>query len=143
METDSQAKGKKLPKPNNIFVVPTSEESDFFKWWCVYLRPFVNLTNKELEVVASLLRHRYELSKHISDSNILDSVVMSDQTRKKVLEDCGITMSHFHVILSVLRKHKIIINNVINPRMVPNIREDDNGTFQLLVLFKDSVAKAS
>jgi len=38
--------------------------------------------------------------------------------------------------MSNLRKDKVIVDNVINPRLLPNIRKDENGMFQLLVLFK-------
>lgn len=38
--------------------------------------------------------------------------------------------------MSNLRKNKVIIGNNINPRLIPNIRKDDNGCFQLLILFK-------
>lgn len=129
--------GRKLPKPNNIVTVPTAVDTDFFKWWCVFLRPFVNLTNREIDVIASFLKHRWELSKHISDSSILDTVVMGEETKKKVMEECNITLQHFYVVMSNLRKNKVIVNNIINPRLIPNIRQSDNGCFQLLILFKD------
>lgn len=136
-----KVEGKKLPKPNNIVTVPTSLDTDFFKWWCIFLRPFINLTNREIDVIASFLKHRWELSKYISDPVILDSMVMSDDTKKKVMDECNITLQHFYVVMSNLRKNNIIKNNTLNPRLVPNIRQDDNGCFQLLVLFKDKNKK--
>ena len=127
---------KGLPKPNNIVTVPTSFGLDFFKWWCVFLRPFIHLSNREIDVIASLLKQRSELSKHISDPALLDSMVMSDDIRKKVIEECKISLSHYHVVMNNLRKNKVIVNNVINPRLIPNIREDGDNYFQLLILFK-------
>ena len=136
----SQEKGvsRKLPKPNNVVTVPTTLGTDFFKWWCIFLRPFINLTNREIDVIASFLKQRWELSKHISDPAILDSMSMSDDIKKKVMDECNITLPHFYVVMSNLRKNNIIVHNSINPRLIPNIREDDNGCFQLLVLFKDT-----
>lgn len=130
-----------LPKPNNIVPVPTSMGIEFFKWWCIFLRPFINLTNREVEVIASFLNQRWELSKSITDPAILDTMVMSEATKNKVIEECHITQQHFYVVMSNLRKNKVIINNVINPRLIPNIRKDDNGCFQLLILFKDKDKK--
>ena len=121
-----KGEGRKLPKPNNIVTVPTSAE-DFFKWWCIFLRPFVSLTNREVDIVATFLRIRWELSRHISDPAILDRLVMSEETRAKVREECKVTSQYLSVVMS----------NILNPRLVPNIRQDDNGCFQLLVLFKD------
>ena len=66
---------------------------------------------------------------------------MGDDTRKKVLDECNITLKHYNVLISNLRKNKVISNNIINPRLIPNVREDDNGCFQLLILFKDDSVK--
>ena len=140
MDTGSaQNKGKKLPKPNNIVTIPTNH-IEFFKWWCIMLRPFINLTIKEIDVVASFLHQRYELSKSITDPTILDTMVMSNDTKLRVIEECKITQQHFYVIMSNFRKNKVIVGNVLNPKLIPNIREDDNGVFQLLILFKNNNA---
>lgn len=130
--------GKKLPKPNNVVTIPTTLDKDFFKWWCVYLRPFVNLTDREIDVVANFLKQRWQLSKHISDPTLLDQMVMSEDTRLKVQNECAITSQYLYVVISALRKKKVIVNNVINPRLIPNMRVDDNGCFQLLILFKEN-----
>lgn len=140
MDTSSgpaRSEGRKLPKPNNIVTVPTNLDTDFFRWWCIFLRPFINLSNREMDVVASFLKQRWELSKHITDTSILDTMLMSEEIRRKVMEECHITLQHFYVVMSNLKKHKVINNNVINPRLIPNIRKDDNGVFQLLILFKE------
>lgn len=129
--------GKKLPKPNNIIPIMITPEEDFFSWWCTFLRPFVTLSAKEIKIVACFLRQRWELSKRISDPAILDAVLMSEEIKKKVIEECHMTLKHLYVVMSSLRKHGVIVNNALNPRIIPNIRPDDNGYFQLLILFKD------
>ena len=106
--------GRKLPKPNNIVHVFPQTKMDFFKNWCIYLRPFINLTNREVDVMASFLKHRWELSQIISDPATLDTVVMSNDTKKKVMEDCKISKEHFYVVMSNLREHHVIQNNIIN-----------------------------
>lgn len=136
MSSLGKLSSKKMPKPNNIVTVPTGSEDDFFRWWCVFLRPFINLTNREIDVITSFLKMRLELSKHITDSTILDSVLMSEETKRKVVKECNLTAQHFYVLMSNLKKNKVIINDTLNPRLIPNIRKDDNGCFQLLVLFK-------
>ena len=136
--SENKNKGFKLPKPNNVIPITVTMGLEFFKWWCLILKPFINLTNREREVIASFLNQRWELSKNISDPAILDTMVMSEATKNKVIAECNITQAHFYVVMSNLRKNKVIQNNVINPRLIPNIRKDDNGYFQLLVLFKDN-----
>ena len=130
-----------LPKPNNIVVVPISMGIGFFRWWCNFLKSFISLTPRELDVTASFLKQRWELSKSIDDPSILDEMVMSESTKKKVIEECEITKQHFYVVMSNLRKNKVIINDKINSRLVPNIRKNDNGCFQLLILLKDDIKK--
>ena len=132
-----RGEGKKMPKPNNIIKVPTSIETDFFKWWCKTLTMFVKLTEREIDVVSGFLKQRWELSKEISNPAILDSQLMTNETKEKVIADCGMTLQHFYVVMSSLRKNGVFINGKLNPRLIPNIRKDDNGVFQLLILFKD------
>ena len=86
-------------------------------------------------MITSLVKQRYELSKVIKDDEILDRVTMSEDTKRKVRDECNMTLPHFQVIMGKLRTSKVIINNKINPRFIPNIRED-SGTFQLLLLFE-------
>lgn len=127
----------RLPKPNNIVEIKTKLDTEFFRWWCIFLRPLVSLTNREIDVIACFLKQRFELSKSISDPAILDTMVMSNDTKRKVIEECNITQEHFYVVMSNLKKSKVIINDVINPRLIPNIKVDEKtGYFQLLILFK-------
>ena len=132
---------KEKYKPNNAFNVPVTGTLDFFKWWCVFLRPFIPLTERETDVVASLLKQRWELFKlkDIKDQSILDALTMSSDTLDKVVEECKITKQHFYVVMSSLKK-KGVINGHINPRLIPNLKEE--GTFKLTILFKETTQQA-
>lgn len=121
-------------KANNIVRIPTSLDGKFFKYWLDFLRPFHQLTEREIDVTTSFLKHRYELSKVIKDNEILDRVTMSEDTKRKVREECNITLPHFQVIMGKLRKSKVIIDGKINPRFIPNI-DEETGFFKLLLLF--------
>lgn len=122
-------------RPNNIIRIPTSLSVNFFKLWLMFLEPFHKLTKREIDVAASFVKQRYELSKVIKDSEILDRVTMSEDTKKKVREECNITLPHFQVILGKLRKNKVIVDGKINPKFIPNVNAD-NDAFQLLLLFE-------
>ena len=135
--TNPQKPNSKARIPNNVFTIPTTPGINFFKWWCVFCKPFINLTNRERDIIASFLNQRGELSKNISDPTILDTMVMSETIKNRVIKECNITQQHFYVVMSNLRKNKVIVNDKINSRLIPNIREDDNGCFQLLILFKE------
>ena len=120
--------------PHGVISIPASLDKDFFRYWFEFLRPFHNLTNREMDVITAFTKCRFELSKVIKDDKILDKVVMSEDTRKQVREDCQISLQHFQVIMGKLRESKVIVNNKINPRFIPNIKEED-GNFKLLLLF--------
>ena len=124
-----------MKKPNNIIRMPCSLDKSFFRLWLKFLEPFHKLTDREIDVITSFIKQRYELSKVINDNNILDKVTMSEDTKKKVREECNITLPHFQVIMGKLRKNKVIIDGKINPRFIPNI-DEETGTFQLLLLFE-------
>ena len=121
-------------KIHSVVKIPTHLD-DFFRYWFEFLKPFHQLTGREIDVATSLIKHRYKLSKVIADNNILDKVVMGEDTRKIVREECKLSLPHFQVIMGKLKKNKIIINGRINPKFIPNITEE-NGNFQLLLLFE-------
>lgn len=124
-----------MRKANNVVRIPTSLEDKFFKYWFMFLEPFHKLTSREMDVIASFVKQRYKLSKVIKDDLILDKVIMSDEIKKKVREECGITLPHFQVIMGKLRKNKVIVDGRIEPKFIPNI-EDETGYFQLTLLFE-------
>lgn len=136
MSNSNSPQSAKAYKPNNIISISPDSTMEFFKWWCIFLRPLLNLTNREIDIIASFLKQRWELSKSISDPAILDAMVMSETIKNRVIKECNITQQHLYVVMSNLRKNNIIINNSINPKLIPNIRQDSKGNFQLLILFK-------
>lgn len=120
--------------PHGVISIPSSLDGSFFKFWFEFLKPFHNLTAREIDVIASLTKQRFILSKVVKDDNILDKVVFSDDIKAKVREECNMSLAHFQVILGRLRERKIITDDKINPRFIPNIKEED-GNFRLLLLF--------
>ena len=118
---------------SNVIRLPTSQKK-FFRYWYEFLKPFHKLTDREIDVITAFTYERYLLSKVISDEDILDKVVMSEDTKKKIREEYKVTPAYFQVIMGKLRRNGLIVNNKINPRFIPNITED-NGLFKLMLLF--------
>lgn len=123
-----------MNKPNNIVRIPCSSKREFFKYWFMFLEPFHNLTNREIDVVVEFLIHRFDLSKKISDPEILNKVLMGEDTKRQIREENNITLQHFQVIMGKLKKKKVIIDNKINPKFIPNLQEEQDN-FKLLLLF--------
>lgn len=118
---------------NNVIRIPTSQKK-FFRFWFEFLKPFHKLTDREIDVITAFTYERYLLSKVISNEDILDKVVMSEDSKKKIREEYKVTPAYFQVIMGKLRRNGLIVNNKINPRFIPNITED-NGSFKLMLLF--------
>lgn len=122
-------------KPNNVIALKSSLDGKFFRIWLEFLRPFHKLTERETDVMAAFLKERFELSKVVSDQEILDKLTMSEDTKKKVREACNISQAHFQVIMTKLKKSKMIDNGKINPKFIPKVEHDAKG-FQLLLAFE-------
>ena len=119
---------------DSIVRIPCKVDGKFFRYWFEFLQPFHNLTERETDVITSFVKQRYELSKVIKDNEILDKVTMSEDTKKKVREECDISLPHFQVIMGKLRKNKVIIDGKINPRYIPSV-DEENGSFKMMLLF--------
>ena len=87
-----------------------------------------------MDVATAFVKQRYKLSKVVKDPDILDKVLMSEDTKRIVREECNITLPHFQVIMGKLRKNQIIVDGKINPRFIPNI-DEESGSFKLLLYF--------
>lgn len=122
-------------KPNNVIALKSSLEGKFFRIWLEFLRPFHKLTERETDVMAAFLKERFELSKVVSDQEILDKLTMSEDTKRKVREACNISQAHFQVIMTKLKKSKMIDNGKVNPKFIPKVEHDAKG-FQLLLAFE-------
>lgn len=121
--------------PNNVVRIPTSLKGNFFRHWFEFLEPFHRLTEREVDVITAFVKQRYVLSKVIKDDEILDKVVMSDDTKRQVREECNMSLQHFQVVMGKLRKNKLIIDNKINKRFIPDLPEDAKD-FKLMLYFE-------
>lgn len=123
---------------DSVIKIPCDLDKNFFRYWLEFLKPFHNLTERETEVAAAFLKHRYELSKSIIDENILDKVVMSEESKRQIRESCNMTLTHFQVILTKLKKNRLFVDGRINPRYIPQLKVE-NGNFKMLLLFDFNV----
>jgi hypothetical protein len=116
-----------------VIRVPADLNS-LLRYWLEFLVPFHNLTSRETDVATAFLKERYMLSKVILDTDLVDRTLMSEESQRKLRQECELTNQHFQVIKSKLKNKKFFINDKINPRLIPDIKEDD-GLFQLLLVF--------
>lgn len=124
-----------IKKPNNVVAVNTTL-AGLFKYWFEFMRPFHHLTDRQMDVIIAFIKLRYELSKAINNEALLDENVMSEASKRKVREECNLSLPHFQVIMGELRKAKVIVNGKIAPKYIPRVNKDDEGNFQLLIWFQ-------
>lgn len=123
-----------MEKVDNVVSIPIGSVDKVFRYWLEFLKPFHKLTDREMDVLACFLKKRHELSKVVKDIALLDTILMNEDSRRAIREECKITQSHFQVVMTSLRKNKVVIDNKINPRFIPRVK-DDASNFQLLLMF--------
>ena len=131
----SEGVDKRGQMPDNVIGLPTTLDGNFFRYWVEFLKPLHNLTEREIDVVVAFLKKRYELSKEISNAQILDKFLTSEETKREIREECNITLAHFQVIMGKLKKSGIFKEGKLNQRFIPNVKEE-KGNFQLLLFFQ-------
>ena len=120
---------------DNIVRIPCSLDREFFKYWFDFLNPFHGMTPRETDVASAFLYKRVELSESIVRDEVLDAVLMSDDIKRQIREEVGMSASHFQVVLTKLKALKIIVNEKLNKRFVPHLRKDGKD-FRLMLLFE-------
>jgi len=113
-----------------------SPDGDFFRTWVEFTKPLHKLSKREMDVLAEFLKERYELGKVITDADVLDGVLMSGDTKRRIRMKCGITAKHFQVIMSKFRKNGVINNNRIHLNLIPAITNEGVG-LMVYFSFKD------
>lgn len=121
--------------PNNVIRVPSSLDGSFFRHWVRFLKPLHNLSDREADITAAILKTRYDLSLKISDEELLDKIVLSEETKREIKDKCGISNPHFQVILSKLKKVGILKDNKLNKLFIPKIIPGEKS-FSLMFYFE-------
>lgn len=109
-----------------------SPNGDFFRVWTEFLRPVHRLTNREMDVFAAFLKKRYELSKAITDSDVLDSMLMSEETKRQIRLQCKMATKHFQVVMCRFRQKGVIKDGKIFLNLIPTLTPEGVG---LMVYF--------
>lgn len=114
-----------MTKPTNILKIKSKTLDELFYNWFLILKPIHKLSNKECVLASKLYKVRHELKDVILDKEILDATILSDTSRKKIVEEMGITITHLQVLLTSLRKKNILIENKLNPKFIPQIKDSN------------------
>lgn len=122
---------------DNVIPISTPLNVSFFKAWLDFTAPLHNLTSKERVVMAHYLKKHYELSKVIMNDAILAQVLSDTSTKQEIMKACDLKASNLQVILHKFKKGKVLIEGVIDPKLIPAITPavEESGEFRLMVRF--------
>jgi len=122
-----------LPNVDSGIRIPCKDTLDFYEKWFQILKPIHKLNATEIRVLSTFCKFREELGRDIKDSELLDEYLFSVETKAKIREECGLSASGFQVSMHKLRRAGVIADNKINPKLIPNIK--DNTGYRLLLWF--------
>ena len=132
-----------MTKNTDIVSISTNLKTsslNFFKLWLEFLKPLHRLPGREVAVLAALLQRRFELSRTITDDDILDKVLFTDEIKTGIVGSLGISPGNFQSVLTNLRKAGVITNNTISKRYIPSL-EYEEDSYRLLLNFRISYDK--
>jgi hypothetical protein len=117
----------------NIKRIHTTKKS-IFRYWLEFLRPYHKLRKKEIEALSLMLYYRYELTREVSNEEIVDTMLFSTSTRNKIRVELGdMDQKVFNNLLTSLRKKNVLSKeNKITKVLIPKMTE---GGFQLIFDF--------
>tara|TARA_R110002049_G_scaffold85285_3_gene216877 strand:+ start:1054 stop:1431 length:378 start_codon:yes stop_codon:yes gene_type:complete len=109
----------------NIKRIHTDKRS-IFRYWLEFLKPYHKLRAKEIEALSLMLYYKYELSREISNKDIVDMILFSTETRAKIRKDLNdMSQKVFNNLLTSLRKKGVVTkDNKINHVLIPNMSEE-------------------
>lgn len=122
---------KGFDKDTNVVKVKVENQKQFFKVWLSLIKSFHTLSNKEMDVASLFLYHRHLLESSISDESILNMVLMSSESKKKIADELEMNMPYFYVVIDNLRKQGFFNGDVVNKKFIPKLQGD---SFKLLFL---------
>lgn len=124
-----------MERPNSLIKIPCKLTENFYNYWLTFLTPIHNLTPSVVSIAAELLKHRYKLSQVISNEEILDNYLLTnEEVRNEIIQTCKISLSNYHVGIGKLKKARFFIDGRINPKFIPRF-EPDQKQYRLVLQF--------
>ena len=112
-------------------VIPIPSTGHFFKAWLEVIKPLHHLTDREMDLLAEFLKRRHQLQRTILDKDMIDSVLMTNKSKKAIRESCNISDVYYQKMMVTFKARGVIIPDAnikggkINPMMIPPLKEDD------------------
>lgn len=99
-----------------ILTIPVNNQNRF-KYYLSFLNPILKLTDREIDVLASLMSLYYT---NKDKGDLLDNLLFATYTRKMISKYLNMTIFQYNNIIFSLRKKGIIKDNKIIPSLLMN-----------------------
>lgn len=114
----------------NMNIVP----KELFKRWLDISKPFHQLNPQQQSILALFLYHHFKLKQDITNNKILWKMVFDYDTKKEIAEELDIDTQAIRNALTIYRKKKIIVDNMLSPAVIPNLKKEDKN-FKIIFNF--------
>ena len=114
-------------KVNSAIKIDTKSVDDFCTKYIHFLRPLHRLPDKEIEVLAHLVKYWLILEKQLHKERLINDALYGKEITKKIVEECNIKVSNYRVIISSLRRKGIIDNRTIDKMYIPKVANLKKG----------------
>lgn len=102
-----------------------TDTRNFFYHYVKFTEPFHNLGKTEKKVLAELMYYRYMLSQEVSTDRLINKLLFDVETKTKICTRLDIPKTRMALILTSLRKDKIIVGRSISKKIIPDIKVGD------------------
>lgn len=119
----------------NKAVLKVTLREAFFKWLEITYF-FHKLTRVEMELMAELLYHRYNIAKDISSEVYINKVLFSHESKRMMREELGWKPQVFLNTLSSLRRKNAVVGDTIKKQFIPQIPKDPKEGYKIEFEFK-------
>ena len=108
-----------------------------FRYWLVFLKPYHNLRQKEIEALSLFLYYRHKLSEEVVNQELVDKLLFSQDIRNNIMTELKIKNTYmFNNMLTSLRKKGVLSkDNKIKEVLIPNF-EKSSDNFKLVFNFE-------
>ena len=124
------------PTVDGITVVPNLSK-DFLRAWLEVMRPVHNLTPKEMDFTAVLLKKREEIAKKVKDQSMIDTILFGKEMKERIAEEAGISYDYMKGIMRNLKNNGVIQGNRVDPKYLPSWTA--GKPFRWLFIFKNEL----
>lgn len=120
-------------KNANVANIRTNVDG-LFEHWVALTQPLHKLTDAEAKILLAFLRKRHMFATNINNDEVVDKLLFATDTRKEIMVELGHKMGTFQNYLTSIRNKGVILDNKINPKLLPNY-EEGSDNFKLIYNF--------